>query len=214
MRDDSSHHRLLPPAFIAGLRELEAQYCRSDDPILQSGFSGGSLRWRAEREPILEAVNADGDFVDVGCANGFLLESLVRWAGERGRTIIPHGVDFGARLIQLAKARMPDYTDNFHVANAWDWKFPRRYRFVYTLWDCVPESFFADYLRRLLSLAVDAHGRLIVGMYGSRSRGILPIDLAGHLRSLGFRVQGTASGGQPPITVFAWIAASDSVSDP
>ena len=44
---------------------LEDSYLSSDDPIAQSGFGGGAARWRAEREPILTAVDHDGDFLDV-----------------------------------------------------------------------------------------------------------------------------------------------------
>ena len=50
----------LPPTFLDDLRELEAAYCRHDDPVCQSGFGGGSQRWREEREPI---VDTDGDFL-------------------------------------------------------------------------------------------------------------------------------------------------------
>lgn len=117
----------LPTTFLDGLRELEAAYFRHSDPIQQSGFSGGPQRWREEREPILNAINADGDFLDVGCANGYLLECLVRWAAERGCIIIPHGVDYGPKLIEIAQRRLPDSAQNFHVANAWDWKPTRRY---------------------------------------------------------------------------------------
>ena len=70
----------LPDDFLMKLRELEASYCASNDPILQSGFSGGALRWKEERSPILEAIHESGDLLDVGCANGYLLECLVEWA--------------------------------------------------------------------------------------------------------------------------------------
>jgi hypothetical protein len=73
-----------PPEFIAHIRGLEAAYLRETDPIRQSGFAGGADRWRSEREPILCAVEGDGDLLDLGCANGFLSECLATWAGERG----------------------------------------------------------------------------------------------------------------------------------
>jgi SAM-dependent methyltransferase len=207
MRQTSSDSTPLPTAFLDDLRKQEADYCQFEDPIRQSGFGGEPQRWRAEREPILAAVDGDGEFLDVGCANGFLLECLVVWAAERGYRLQPHGVDYGQRLIALARRRLPQFANNFHVANAWDWNPPQRYRFTYTLWDCVPGKLLADYCRRLLERAVAPNGRLIVGMYGSRSRGIPPIDLAARLRSFGFAVEGAAYGGNPPITVFAWIIA-------
>jgi hypothetical protein len=67
----------LPPDFLNRARSLEASYLQTDDPIRQSGFGGGSERWRAERSPILNAIESDGDMLDIGCANGYLLECLV-----------------------------------------------------------------------------------------------------------------------------------------
>jgi len=34
------------------------------------------------------------------------------------------------------------------VANAWNWHPPRRYQYVYALWDCVPEDYLAEFVRR------------------------------------------------------------------
>jgi len=195
----------LPADFLERLRALEDSYCAQTDPIRQSGFGGGPQRWRAEREPILDAVDTDSDFLDVGCANGYLLECLVAWAGERGYRLTPHGLDFGPRLIQMARERLPDSAPNFHVGNAWDWRPPRTYRYVYTLLDCVPEEYLREYCRRLLERMVEQGGKLIIGMYGSRSKHIPPIDLGERLAQLGFDVQGTSYGGTPPLTVFGWI---------
>jgi SAM-dependent methyltransferase len=197
----------LPADFLERLRELEASYCAESDPIRQSGFSGGAKRWRAERRPILEAIDADGDFLDVGCANGYLLECLVRWAGRRGYRLTPHGLDIGPRLIELARRRFPRLVSNFHVGNAWDWRPPRRYRYVYSLCDCVPEDYFPEYCHRLLDRVASGGGKVIFGCYGSRSRNIAPIDLGQRLATLGFQVQGTGFGGEPPVSSFAWIGA-------
>jgi hypothetical protein len=197
----------LPPEFLAWVRELEAAYCAHSDPMRQSGFSGGAARWRDEREPILHAVDADGDLLDVGCANGHLLECLVAWGAERGRRLTPHGLDIGARLVRLARERLPHYAANFHVGNAWDWRPARRYRYVYSLWDCVPKAYLAEYCRRLLGRVAEPGGNLIVGAYGSRSRGVAPADVGGLLEGFGMRVAGTAVGGEPPVSRFAWVVA-------
>jgi SAM-dependent methyltransferase len=194
----------LPTEFIRKLEQLEESYLTESDPIRQSGFGGGPERWRVEREPILEAVDADGDLLDVGCANGYLLECLVRWGAERGRKITPFGLDHGARLIELAKQRLPEFASNFYVGNAWDWEPPRRFRYVYTLHDCVPEAYLDEYVRRLLTRVVEPGGRLILGAYGSRSQSIPPLDVAKLLASFGHRVVGRARGGDPPVSAFAW----------
>lgn len=197
--------RELPDSFLQQLKELEESYLAEDDPIRRSGFGGGAVRWRSEREPILEAIDEDGDLLDVGCANGYLLECLVEWASERGIVLTPFGLDHGARLINLAKQRLSKHESNFYVGNGWDWRPPRQFRYVYTLHDCVPIEFLEEYIQRLVSRVVCTGGRLIVGAYGSRSRGAAPFGVGHFLKSRGFSIAGTAEGGSPPITSFAWV---------
>jgi SAM-dependent methyltransferase len=195
----------LPRDFLAGLPALEEAYLATSDPIRQSGFGGGAERWRAEREPILAAVDRSGSFLDVGCANGYLLQCLVGWAAERGIALTPYGVDFGARLIGLARQRFRGREGHFFEGNAWSWAPPRRFDFVYTLCDVVPLSHLARYVDRALAEFVAPEGTLIVGAYGSRSRVTPPLDVAGFLAQAGHRVAGTAFGGSPALTAFAWI---------
>lgn len=199
--------RTLPNDFLCELELLEVAYLKEDDPIRQSGFSGGAERWRAERGPILDAIDTDGDLLDVGCANGYLLKCLVDWGGERGLKLTPHGLDRGSRLIQLAKVRLPEYADNFHVGNAWDWRPRRKYRYAYMLYDCLPLDYLADGVSRLLERVVAPKGRLIVGAYGSKSDSIPPFDIGEFLESAGFAVVGGTEGGVGPITKFAWLDA-------
>jgi SAM-dependent methyltransferase len=195
----------LPEEHLRLLESLEPAYLQHDDPIRQSGFSGGAERWRAERSPILDAIDHDGDLLDVGCANGYLLECLVAWAKERGITLTPFGVDMGTELIQLARQRLPQQTAHFWIANAWNWEPPRRFRYVYALYDSVPETHLAEYARRLLERAVATGGRLILGAYGSRSRQTPPFDIETFLGQAGFEIAGTSQGGDPIITRFVWI---------
>ena len=197
--------RDLPPDFLAEVASLEDAYLSHDDPIRQSGFGGGAERWRAERGPIVEAVTGDGDFIDIGCANGYLAECLVVWAGERGIRLTPHGIDLGPRLIAEAKRRLLQFAANFHVANGWDWRPDRRFRYVYTLSDCVPQEMLREYAGRLLDRLVEPGGRLIVGSYGSRSRATPALPIGETLASYGYAVAGQTTGGQPPVTAFAWI---------
>jgi hypothetical protein len=116
--------RPLPAEFLRALAALERAYLVASDPLRQSGFGGGPHRWRAERKPILQAIDGDGDLLDIGCANGFLLESLRAWALERNIALIPYGVDQGAQLIAIARARLPGFANHFWVGNAWSWQPP------------------------------------------------------------------------------------------
>ncbi|HEV2066899.1 MAG TPA: class I SAM-dependent methyltransferase, partial [Thermomicrobiales bacterium] len=191
--------------FLRELEDLERAYLRNSDPIEQSGFYGGPERWRAEREPILDAVPSDGEVLDTGCANGYLLECLVLWGRERGLTLTPYGLDQGRGLIELARRRQPHLADHFVVGNAWGWIPPRRFRYVYTLLDQVPPDYLVPYLHRLLEEVVAPGGRLIAGDYGSRSRGIRARDVAGVLHSAGLGVQGEAIGGEHGVARFAWV---------
>jgi hypothetical protein len=197
--------RELPSEFVEMLDELERSYLRESDPIRASGFGGGPERWRAEREPLLDGVEGDGDLLDVGCANGCLLECLVRWGRERGIDLVPHGVDRSAVLIRLARERLPDFAGNLHVGNSWTWRPPRHYRYVYAIYDCVPVDYLPEYVERLLEGAVAVGGRLILGAYGSRSRGLDPFDVARFFASEGYAVVGTSCGGTPVTTRFAWV---------
>ena len=57
-------------AFIAGV------YVAADNPRAQSGHGGDEARYRYTRMMVLEAIHKSGSFLDVGCANGYLMESL------------------------------------------------------------------------------------------------------------------------------------------
>lgn len=203
----------LPDHYVEMLSSLEASYLKSDDPVRQSGFGDGQVRWREEREPILDAITTDGALLDVGCANGYLLQCLAAWGQERGIQITPYGLDIGPRLIKLARRRLPMYADHFFVGNARNWEPPRTFRYVYALYDAVPDEYFAEFVRRLLTRTVALNGRLIIGAYGSRSGQQAPLEIADLLQSSGFTVAGVAQGGMPTNARFAWIVAGASMGN-
>lgn len=94
-------HVNLPPEFLRRLRQLEEAYLTSGDPIRQSGFAGGSERWRREREPILEGFQDGGDLLDACCANGYLLECLIEWGEARRLKITPPNSFIGWWIVLL-----------------------------------------------------------------------------------------------------------------
>jgi len=195
----------LPAEFLRHLDGLEASYLSSDDPLRQSGFGGGSARWRTERAPILEAIDGSGSLLDVGCANGYLLECLVDWGAGRGLALTPFGVDRSARLIALARHRLPRFAQHFFVANAWNWLPPRRFQYVYSVYDCVPRPYFAAFVERLATRVTAPGGRLILGAYGSGARGQAPAAIDRILVENGFAVIGSATAGTPQMAHYAWI---------
>ncbi|MFZ1947002.1 MAG: class I SAM-dependent methyltransferase [bacterium] len=195
----------LPAGFLDRLRELEASYLGETDAVRQSGFGGGHRRWRAERELILDAVIGGGDFLDVGCANGYLLECLVKWGQERDIRLTPYGLDCGARLIALAKARLPQYASHFWVGNSWDWIPPRTFSYVYSLYDCVPEELLSAYIGRLVRRYVAGGGTLVLGAYGSLGKQEAARDVTADIAAAGFVVAGCSSRGELPTSRVAWI---------
>lgn len=189
--------------FMDRARSLEGSYLGSDDAIVQSGFSGGRERWVAERSPLVEGIHGDGDFLDVGCANGLLAADVMAWAAERGFTVVPHGVDLGPKLIDLARARLPEFGDNFWVADAWTWEPDRQWTYVYSLLDLSPPELWCQWLQRLMAW-VEPEGRLIVGSYGAQTPPNDPVEVAGVFEGCGWRVDGWSAGGDPMLTRFAW----------
>ena len=78
---------------------METSYLRAGTPRGGSGFGGTAAAWQAHRGHLCQAIDRDGSFLDVGCANGHLLESMVAWCAERGVRLEPYGVDLSAGLV-------------------------------------------------------------------------------------------------------------------
>lgn len=106
-------------------------------------------------------------------------------------------------LVGLARLRLPEQAANFVAADAWNWEPGRAWDFVYSLLDLAPDGLTSVWLERLAGW-VTPGGRLIIGSYGSRSRRTSPVDVASVLSNCGHSVAGAATGGDPPITSFAW----------
>jgi SAM-dependent methyltransferase len=184
--------------FFRRLRtEIEASYfAEPGNPYRQSGRSRGARRWEETRRCIADAVARDGSFLDVGCANGLLLESLQAWLGEKGIAIEPFGVDFLPSLVDLARARLPAGT--FWVANAWSWSPPRRFDCVRTNLEYVLPEDRAEFVAKQADWVAPG-GRLVVCHYHDPD-GTL-IDTGAFLADHGHVVVGT--GGADGVSL-AW----------
>lgn len=194
--------------FMAEMYALEDAYLESPDPIVQSGFSGGHERWSAERSPLTDAIDRDGDFLDVGCANGLLARDVCRWAAARGHHLVPHGIDVGPRLIALAKERHRANPGNFHTADAWSWEPNRRWSFVYSTTHLAPSDLMCEWLHRMWAWVAPG-GRLILGSYGSQSLRMTPDDVEAVLVGCGLQPSGFSRGGAGPIARYAWVDKRD-----
>lgn len=166
--------------------EIEESYLGSNDDLKGSGWGGSLDRWRLAREVILKPVSGDGTFLDLGCANGYLLQSLCGWSREKGRVIEPFGVDISSRLVERARERFPQYRHHFSVGNALTWRSDRTFDYVRTELDYVPPSLVESYISRLFKEVVAPGGTLIVASYGSRSRQLSPKVVQEVLLNIGF----------------------------
>lgn len=190
-------------------RLLEDVYLAADNPVAQSGLRGDLARWERLRRPIAEGIDRDGTFLDIGCANGLLLESLVPWAAARGFAVEPYGLDLSPRLAELARRRLPRWAEQVYVGNVMTWEPPRRFDFARTELVYVPEARRADLVGRLLARVVAPGGRLLVCSYGSVRRDEPSEDLAALLTSWGCQVAGMAEACEDGVVVtrVAWVEA-------
>lgn len=149
--DEEEWHRewqtLVVPAYLA-----------AETPWGQSGKTGSADDWEWSRSHVADAIDRDGSFLDVGCANGYLIECLPRWTGFE---IEPYGLEIAPELAELARSRLPDWADRVFVGNALTWEAPRRFTYVRTGLEYVPARRRRELAERLLGFS----GRLIVGVF-------------------------------------------------
>lgn len=160
---------LIVPAYLAAATPWEA-----------SGKSGTAEDWEYARSHLACAVERDGSFLDIGCANGYLLECLPRWAPHR---LDRYGTDIAPELVGLARRRLPELADRLWVGNALHWEPPRRFTYMRTGLEYVPRPRRRALVERLL----DSCDRLIIGVFNEETHARPTEEL---LRSWGHRIAG------------------------
>jgi hypothetical protein len=185
--------RRLPNVWPPEIYELH--YLADGDAYRGSGHSGDAASWEVGRRPIAEAIHRPGKLLDVGCANGLLMESLAAWAA-----VEPYGLDFAPQLVEEARRRLPQWADRIWLGDALTWAPPRRFDFVRTELVYVPEACRREYVERLLGW-LEPGGRLLVCGYGGdevlpplREWGYEPVLEREWRSSSGNRVQLAAIG--------------------
>lgn len=173
---------------------LETAYLAAATPWQQSGKSGTFEEWTRLRLPNVAPVNHSGSYLDIGCANGYLLECLLAWAKLKSVEIVPFGLDYSARLVKIAQMRLPLYADNFYIGNAFYWQPPRRFDYVRTELVYVPGNYRRAFVENLLANFLTSKGKLILSDYRSRREALTQGWIEDDVRQWGFNVAERYSG--------------------
>jgi hypothetical protein len=187
--------RLMLPAadeqfFTEEQARHEAAYLAGTNPRQQSGFGRDARDWERFRRVVVAPIDRDASFLDIGCANGLLMESVVEWARENGHVVEPYGLEISEKLANLARQRLPHWRDRIFVGNALFWDSPAQFDFVRTELVYVPPARRREYVERLLERHVARDGRLLVCAYGSsRPEGTRAELLVDELLGLGLEIQ-------------------------
>jgi hypothetical protein len=158
---------LVVPAYLAG-----------ETAAAGSGSSRDAAGWEYARSLLADAVVPGQPFLDVGCANGHLMESMAAWAG-----VEPYGLEIAPELAELARRRLPQWADRIWVGNAAEWEPPRRFDAIRTGLDYVPPP----RRRALVGHLLGFTDRLIIGVHNEeRAERVLEAEVA----SWGFAIAG------------------------
>ena len=147
---------------------LEDYYVSADergDVFGGSGSTGDMTSWEAKRRVIASAFDRAGIWLDVGCANGLLMETLAAWVAENGHRIEPYGLELSNRIAERARKRLPHWATRIWTGNVMTFEPPIRFDYVTALTDVVPIQSRGALLRRIARLYLKPGGRLILSCY-------------------------------------------------
>src|SRR5262245_26360743 len=198
------------------LELLEDRYVAADergDLAGGSGSGGGLARWQRKRKVIAAAFDYDGSWLDVGCANGLLMETLCGWAADRDVRVEPYGLELSQRVAQRARLRLTRWAQRIWTGNVMTWMPPMHFDYVTLLPELVPPELRGAMLVRVCDHFLNPAGRLIVSCYrpgaapGQHHRGGQSAPLL--LRELGFAADGFAEVHDEDGTLWTSVAWLD-----
>jgi hypothetical protein len=150
-------------------REITELYLSKDNPRAQSGHGSDVFWWRHVRSMILEPILSDGTFIDIGCANGHLIESLDKWMQNTDVAVQFYGLELSKGLFDLAVQRLPAFSARLFHGNALYWKPPFRFDYVYTMiLSDIPRELHKEFLCNLFENYVKPGGKLILGPWNNK----------------------------------------------
>ncbi len=186
---DAYYHRTL--------QLLEESYLAANargDVAGGSGSGGGLERWEKKRRVLVGAFDHDGSWLDVGCANGLLMETLAAWASEKRLRVEPYGLELSRRIAEAARRRLPHWADRIWTGNVMTWEPQMRFDYVTVIADSVPKTARHDLVERLIPRFLSSTGRLIFSIYLPRPPEA-PADLppaSAVLKRFAYHVKGQA----------------------
>lgn len=160
-------------------------YLAAETPQGGSGSSRDDAGWERARSLLVAGVAPAQTFLDVGCANGLLMESMAAWAA-----VEPYGLDISPELVELARRRLPRWADRIWVGNAADWTPPQRFDVARTGLDYVPPPRRMALLEHLLSYC----DRVVVGVF-NEERDLRALER--RVADAGFAIAGRAERPHP-----------------
>ena len=179
MADESRRSLTREQRIADNRRIIDPSYLNADTPWGGSGYSGTLDEWNENHAHIAAAVERDGTFLDVGCANGFLMECMVEWCAERALTVEPYGMDISPALVERAQQRLPQWADRIWLGDALTWTPPHAFDVVHGLLDSVAPDLRPELVENLLRF-VRPGGRLVLSHYSRRRLARSLVEPLGH----------------------------------